>query len=220
MSPPRGLKSSESRETSFHQIHDLDVVDDSLVLVSADAPVSADGGWISNKLHVLHVGSDSIIRSFFTPNLEPQFLPAAVMVSTTRATVWSDTIAAVFALSDSIFFFDTEGRRIAADPVPSRLYQPLQTELPDNRAELPEWLNSFSIFTSLHAGPASTLVLQFRQQGALNLIWYSRSAGLLAEAAGTPFLHFVDPTDQKLFFADPQSLIPNTWLVGRLLQAQ
>lgn len=191
------------------------MVDDSLVLVTAD-----DGLLTSNKLHILHVVSDSIVRSFFTPSLEPQFVSAETVVSTTRAAVWSDTIAAVYALSDSVFFFNTEGSRIAADPVPSRLYQPIQTARPDNIAELPEWLGSFGIFTNIYAGPASTIVLQFIQQGARSLVWYSRSDGLLAEAAETPALHFVDPTGQRLFFADPQSLIPNRWLVGRLIEMQ
>ena len=212
---PSGLEELGVSRNPFRQIHDLDVVNDSLVLVAAD-----DGLLTSNKLHVLHVVSDSIVQSFFTPSLQPQFVSAATVVSTTRAAVWSDTIAAVFALSDSVFFFDTEGSRIAADAIPSRLYQPLQTARPDNIAELPEWLGSFGIFTSIHAGPSSTIVLQSVQQGVRSLIWYSRSDGLLAEAEETPALHFVDPTGQRLFFANPESLIPNTWLVGRLLQPQ
>lgn len=198
----------------FFPVYDLDVLDDSLVLFSARLPGAYE------RLHVFDVHRDTVIASFFVPPVAREMESAARTVGITAAAVRHDTIAAVFALSDSIFFFLTSGHRAGAVATGSQNFRPLATPPPvgpDSRGRMPNWVASFSMMSDIAWLTDGRFVLQYQDRQNMLPRW--RLLGMRAdltvafELMDTPRFLTVHGDGERLLFEEPTGLSPNKWLV-------
>lgn len=146
-------------------------------------------------------------------------LPFAVSFSAANATLASDTIWAVWALSDTLYKFDSAGERLAA--VPLSLARPMG-EMPASDAVLTdprEIQHAFDALTQLYkafvldSGEKVVVSMQTREFGSVwDILILGSEAATVWKAANMPRLHTVD--QGVFYFRDPESVLPNHWLIG------
>ena len=206
-------------KTPFVTVFDVDVLDDSLLLVAGGA---ADDLW--NRLHIWNVKSNTIVRSFFTAPLAETNPVAAAQAGFAVATVRADTIAAVFALTDTVYLFEADGDAIGQIPIPSRYFRPLDSDPPKGgrggiRA-VRDWLASFSMVSGVFWGPDGTFLVQWQDRENMLPVWrlllMTRDGRRIFELVDTPELLASAGDGPSFYFVKPGSEAPNEWAIGRL----
>jgi hypothetical protein len=205
--------------TPFATVFDVDVIDDSLVLVSGG---TADDLW--NRLHIWDAKANSIVRSFFPAPLAETNPGAAAQAGFAVATVRSDTIAALFALSDTVYLFETDGDAIGQLPIPSQHFRPLRKAPPTGGrggiGAVRDWLASFSMVSGVFWGPDGTFVIQWQDRENMmprwRLLQMTRDGRRLFELVDTPEVLAGAEDEGSYYFIEPGSETPNRWVIGQL----
>ncbi len=171
-------------------------------------------------LHIWNRESGEIERSFLPMGVPEASLPFAVSFPAASATLAGDTIWAVWALSDTLYKFDSAGERLAA--LPLSLARPMG-DLPASDAPVTDPREIQRVFDALtqtykafvlESGEKVVVSMQTREFGAVwDLLILDPEGATVWKAANMPRLFTVD--QGVFYFKDPESVLPNHWLVAR-----
>jgi hypothetical protein len=206
-----------SGETSLGSLYHARVMNDSLVLL-AGRPREGDA---SRRLHLWNRRTGRIAHSFFAPPLRDRTDSiAAATMGFVSVAARGDTLAAVFALRDTVYLFDRAGRSAGKVPIRFQRFRPItpaprRLEREDGR----RWATSFSLITDLFWLPDGDFVVQFQDRTLVDRNWHlhrmSRGGRRVAEVHDTPHLLAVDAATSLLWFVRPGADAPNEWTAAR-----
>lgn len=204
--------------TMLTRLDDMVQLDDSLVLLAGSTTPD------SPRIHALHLGRDSVVRSFFEPWGGTPHTTVAVMAGWTSMALRHDTVAAIFAPSDTVYlFYATTGEPVAQLPIPSDLFR-RPTALPegarrDARART-AWMSTFDLVASVWWAPPDRLIVPYQTfidgEPRWRLLGMSRGGRLLFDVAEAPRLLAVGAREDKLYFVSEGSMTPDHWSVAVL----
>lgn len=171
-------------------------------------------------LHIWNRESRELERSFLPMGVPDASLPFATSFSAASATLDGDTIWAVWALSDTLYKFDRTGERLAAWPL--SLARPMG-ELPTSDRPVTDPREVQRVFDSMtqvykafvmEDGEKVVVSMQTREFGSVWDILILDSHGeTVWRAANMPRLLAV--SQGAFYFRDPDSVLPNHWIVAR-----
>jgi hypothetical protein len=205
-------------DSNIAPLYDMAAWDDTLVILAG----RTRGG--KGLIHLWNSRTDRLVRSLLdvTPP-SAEFAGAFAFAGTSDATVRGDTIAAVFALADTVFLFHPSGRTIEKIQIPFRHFRPLREPMPRSGSHLDAfraWSETFSSISSVFwASDGSFLIEFYDMEGMeprLSVLHMDRRGGFLSEHNGTPRLLAAARSAPLVYFAENEALVPNVWAVGRL----
>lgn len=202
-------------------VEDLGVVDDSLVLIAA----VQTGNPMGPRLHLWNLVRNRSAASFFAPFASSPNRTAALVAGWSKFAVRGDTVAAIFATSDTAYFFTTTGAPLGAVRLPFLDFRHGARTLPrdgtDPRVRA-QWLSSFDFVADVHWLPDGSLLVPFQNvspERALERRWHllrtTRTGERVWEVRDVPRLIDVAGED-GLYFVRPGAEAPNQWAVARL----
>jgi len=217
-----GISVTHTSQTPFRQVEDLVVLDDSLILVSAMHKDSVQGP----RLHIWNLKVDAISRSYFSPLKNALNKTAAVVAGWSKVTIRADTVAAVFATSDTVYFFTLSGRPLGTVPLPFRQFRRVGRDAPRAATDpitRAKWLGSFDMVGDVHWLSNGDLLIPYQSvipDKALNRTWHllrmTRTGEPIFEVRDVPRLFAVGAQGDSLYFTNPKAEAPNQWSVARL----
>jgi hypothetical protein len=207
--------------TPLRQVSDAAVLDDSSLLVAG----IANDRWEGPRLHVLDPATGKIRTQFFTPYAKSPYQAAAIIAGWTKVAVRGDTIAAVFAVSDSVYLFTAGGHLLRSIPIPFTRFRPASRRVPENgnsdlKARI-RWLSSFDMVADVHWLGDGNLLVPYQnidpEDGATrhwHLLTMTTDGRRLQELREVPRLLEVDGS--SLIFVHPNAEAPNRWIEAHL----
>lgn len=172
-------------------------------------------------LHLWDLEADSLRQSFFPTPGDTIMQMTGRHFGWAHAAVYQDTIVAVYALSDTLYFFDAEGS--LADRVPLRIRGfRFMNELPGesgaDQIGIERWLTRYLLIARVFPLPDGTFLVQYERpagrQSRWNLLRVDRAGRTLLDLQDTPRLLAVN--DGELIFHAPDSPAPDRWQLARL----
>jgi hypothetical protein len=208
----------------LESLYQARLLDDTLVLLAGSLPQRTPSPDRA-RLHVWNLPRGKVVRSFFVPRVRGRGHEwAANVAGIVGMDVRHDTVAAVFAISDTVYFFDLNGRALRKVPIPFRHFRPVseRRRLPrqDDIVAAREWVGTFSFICSVWWLRDGNLLVQYQDRVGIEPHW--RLLGMTGEGAPlfdvveTPYLIQVDPVTEVLYFQKPQSPVPNVWTEATL----
>lgn len=171
-------------------------------------------------LHIWDRDSEAIVRSFFPTPGDPLTRLAARNFGASAFSVRRDTIAAISAFTDTLFFFTAEGEETARVPLPFTAFRRMETynpRLPPEQLQQ-EWLSQLDLLTDVFWLDDGSLLIQYEKPRGADSEWgllrTTRTGDRIFETTNTPRLLAV--SGERLYFIHPESITPNLWLVARL----
>lgn len=159
--------------------------------------------------------------SFFQIPRPPEELePAYYFSGFGDIAVRGDTIAAVFALTDSIYLFLANGERLGSIHLPAANFRPISTPMPSQPSgiEFQKWLESFSTLNNVYWTSTGGLVVQYFDVQGFEPVWRvigsDRTGRLMFEHSGSKLLAISD--QDSLFFISRSAESPNRLLIATL----
>lgn len=213
-----GQRVLSTARTGIGPIYDIAILDDSSVLI-----VGRKGGESEGPLlHEWSVRNSRLLSSFFpAPQGRRGFAGAYAFTGFADVAVRGDTLAAIFALEDTVRVFTRDGRALAKIPIPFANFHALEKPLPANRPpqEFQEWLGSFSTATDVFWLDDGTFLIQYMDQHAsdrmYSLLHMDRAGRKLWEVTNAPRLLAVAAAD-SLVFVKKGAEAPNEWSIAKL----
>jgi len=206
--------------TPFKHVEDVEVVDDSTLLVSALLELNTHGP----RLHLWNLRRGRVVHSFFAPSRGTPNQAAAHTAGWVRTALRGDTVAAVFSLADTVHYFTRDGRRLGSEPIPFRHFRLVGKKMPSggaNPVERARWVESFDLVNDVSWLPDGRLLFTYQSMDAKQALtrrWHllamERGGRALFELRDVPRLMAVD--DGALWFMSPGSEAPNQWTVATL----
>lgn len=203
-------------------VEDVQPLSDSTILISG----ILNGDHSAPRLHVWNVDRDRIVRSFFAPFRRARNPVAATIAGWTKASVRGDTIAAIFALSDSVYLFTTAGTPVRALALPSPRFRRVGRDVPENGDDprtRARWLASFDYVADvfwMHDGDLLVPYQSIVPDGAYTREWHllrlGRSGEQKLEMRSVPRLLAVDSRADQLYFVAPGAEAENEWVLASL----
>ncbi len=208
---PTGARLARLRESGLGPLYDGTPVGDSLVVFAA-----REGGKVETPLlHVWRVASDSVVSRFFhTPPAPNGMESAYAFAGTADVAARGDTLAAVFALTDTVFLFDVRGRQLGRVPLPFLGFRRPTRPMPKQASleEYREWSRGFSAISQIHWLTDGSFLVQYFDTDGVNPSWrllhVSRKGERLFEILDSPQLLAVSRADDALYFATPEAETP------------
>lgn len=210
-----------ARQAPVAPLYDADVLDARhLVLAGRRA---GTGG--TSLVHVYDVETGAVTRAFFPiPHHPAELAGGYALAGTADAVVRGDTVAGVFALSDSIYLFDarsgTELERIA---IPFEHFRRLTRPMPASGATIQAfrtWGETFSAIAHLHWLRDGSFLVQYYDVRGVEPQWrllhMDRAGRRLFEGVDTPKLLTAGGASDELVFVHPAAEAPNVWVSARL----
>jgi hypothetical protein len=175
----------------------------------------------STYLHVWDPREKRMVRSFFAPPVRRGFEDEAVMSGLMDASVRGDSIAALFALSDSVFLFTRGGGRVGAVPIRARGMRPMGEKFPGGgREAYMKWQESFSVPSRVFWLSDGSFLVQYYDMVAsdqrFSLVRLGRDGEPIFEIPRTPRLLALSPDGETLLFTKPGAEAPNEWRLATL----
>ena len=172
-------------------------------------------------LHLWDLRHKRLLHSFFVPPVRRGYENEAIIAGTMDASVRGDSIAALYALCDSIFLFTDQGVRIGALPLKARGLRPMTHNVrPGGREAIMEWMESFSTPSRIFWLSDGSFLVQYYDlvgnEQRFTLMHLGRNGEPLYEISGTPRLFTASPAGETLVFQDPRFETPNQWLLASL----
>ncbi len=215
-----GQAFARSIQVPLGALEQLEVINDSLVLISArSAAVDPE------VMHIWNLRTNRPELAFFKPFSSAANKTAAATAGWTRFAVRNDTIAVIFAVTDSVYLFSINGRLLRRLAIPSKRYRPVPPgSTPDRsagRRGVIEWLRTFDLIADIHWLSDGSLLVPYQQviaDSAMSRRWHimqmSTSGDLLAEVREVPMVHTVDGA--VLWLQTPGTLLPNMFSSARI----
>lgn len=216
-----GTRVVRTSQAPLDFLEDMEVVDDSLVLLTA----VRDGDVRGPRVHLWNLKTDSIQRSFFAPFPRVLNQTLATTAFWTRATVRGDTVAAIFSVSDSVYLFTLAGDSLGTIPLPSKHFRRAGREGPPagartNPVERAGWLSRFDYMADvawLSDGQLLVTYISLDPGKALERQWHllrmGRDGSNAREVREVPRLLAVDARTDSLYFLNPASEVASEWAV-------
>jgi hypothetical protein len=201
------------------------LVNDTLLLLGGRA-VPRRGRETGARLHLWNLARDTVVRSFFTPPLAgPAHRLAATVGGFVGTDLRGDTVAAVFAVSDTIYFFGLDGRKLGQRPIPFRHFRRLREggAVPGHNASViqaREWAGTYSMVTDVFWLRDGGFLVQYQDRVGSTPHWrllrMRKDGTRVFEIVDSPMLLAVDPRDDTLYLMKPGALTAETWTLARL----
>jgi hypothetical protein len=205
--------------TEVAPIYDVARIDDSRIAIAGRRIGSANGPLI----HIWDNRSHHMLNSFFpVPPHAPQLDGAYMLTGSADVVSRGDTLAAVFARTDTLYLFHSNGTPIAKIKIPFRRFRAI-TAAPAptaSRQEILAWRQTFSTVSQVFWAPDGSFYIQYfdltEVEPQWRLVHMTRQGRRLFDVADTPRLLAIAP-DSRLFFLDPASDERNVWKIGKAL---
>lgn len=203
--------------TGLAPVYDAALIDDSLIAITARKNTQAQ----SQLLHIWNYRREKLVRSFWEiPGHSPRLDEVYAMIGSADVTVRGDTLAAIFALSDTLYLFDVNGNVLRTGQIASRYFRKVPGDPPKNGEDFLVWRSSFSRYSQILNGPGNTYFVQYFDLRGFELDWRL----LQVASDGTPINEVRDsrrlvaylPDSHSLIFVHPDPDQLNTWTVARL----
>jgi hypothetical protein len=202
-------------------LYDAWAINDSMVALVGRAPGQLNGPLI----HIWNLTRNRITRSFFTVPPHPDRLDDAYAFSGwADVVVRGNTAAVAYAITDTVYFYRTDGTFLRKLPIPFQHFRKLREPLPVNGSprEQQEWRSSYSRISQLFWAPDGTIYVQYFDSKELQPQWrllgMDANGQLKFDILDSPRLLAVSPRDSSLVFLDPRSETPNVWSVAHPLR--
>ncbi len=205
----------------LHRALQMMVLTDSTILVGARLASGLEGP----QLHIIDVKRRAVLRSFFNPFGTASSKTAALAAGWVGFDVRNDTVAATFSVSDTLYYFSTEGASLGRLQLPSEQFRVAAgepdreaTQQPASRAE---WLASFDLVDRPRFVPQGllvsyqTVVASRALERNHHLILMQTDGLKLWEVRDTPQLLTI--ARNRPLFRAPSSEVPNQWQFARIL---
>lgn len=174
-------------------------------------------------VHLWNLRGDSIVRSFFSvPGHPKEFAGAYAYSGFADVAVRGDTLAVLFALSDTVYLFDVNGQPLEKIKIPFEHFRRLREPMPHDASpeEFIRWQESYSAASQLFWEPDGSFLVQYfdrrDNESRWRLLRMTRHGGRLFELRDTPKLLTLAGEDPTLVFVHPESETPNLWSTARL----
>lgn len=215
-----GEKLLHARQAPVAPLYDADVLDGRHLLL-AGRRVGTGGTAL---VHVYDVETGAVTRGFFgIPRHEPELAGGHAFAGTVDVAARGDTVATVFALSDSIYLFGRTGAELGRIAIPFERFRRLSRPMPTSGATVEAfraWSETFSAISHLYwLRDGSFLVQYFDMQGVeprWRLLHMDRTGRRLFEGVDTPKLLAAGGAADELVFVHPAAEAPNVWVSARL----
>jgi len=195
-------------------LFDLDVVNDSLVLIAG----RRSNAERTSLLHLWNVNTNKLVRSFFPqPQPSEELTDEAIITSHVSAAVRGDTVAAIFASSDTLYLFGVDGSSRGRVPIPFKRFRSLQPQSQRGaaRESLLSWVEKFSLIANVFWMSDGSLLVQYmdkvQNEPKWSLLRMTRDGRAVGEITGTPQLLVSAAGDSTFYFIKPGSETPNVW---------
>lgn len=175
-------------------------------------------------LHSWNVFSEEIERSFFVPpDIEHVSNAAAASIGWAGADLKGDTIAAIYALSDTIYLFTTTGERIEKIDVSPSAFEYPSDDAPSPRrgagaAALEKWTHTFTRLNQVFWVRENSFLVTYISQGesgtTINMVWLTRDGTKISEVMDVP--RYIHVSRDGRMYGFPSTAAPNRLLVGQL----
>lgn len=211
---PRTNQSIATAQLAVSPLYGAEVIDDTTILVLGYFADSARAGP-ARLIGLLDPENLQVEKTFFPVPVGEEWATEARHFGHAMGAVSGDTIAALFSLTDSLYFFGLDGTLIESREINSEQFRPMVSHVPvgSSSRELGEWLSSFSMFYQMH-WQGDKMFMQFTDGVGPNrvfrLVAVDRTGSRLFEVNQTPPL--VSGYGRSLFFVHPDSIVPNTWV--------
>lgn len=217
---PAGERLLATRMAPVAPLYDAEVLDARHLLV-AGRRVGTGG---TSLVHVVDAETGAITRSFFgIPRHDVRLAAGYAFAGTADAVARGDTVAAVFALSDSIYLFDTTGRELGRVTIPFEHFRRLTRPMPISGATVDAfraWGETFSAISQLYWLRDGSFLVQYYDMRGVEPQWrllhMDRSGRRLFERLDTPRLLAAGGPADELVFVHPSADAPNVWVSARL----
>jgi hypothetical protein len=199
------------------------LVNDSLLLLGGRL-ADERAGDPDARLHLWNLRANRLARSFFpVRGTTEAHRFAANTAGLLGAALRGDTLAAVFALSDTVYLFDFAGHRLGAVPLRAaglRRFDPTMRPPRMDIVSAREWFGRFSLVSDVYWLRDGGFLVQYQDRVGVEPHWrlvrITRDGRRLFESKDTPYLVAVDPATDTLWFVRPGSPTPNAWTSARL----
>jgi hypothetical protein len=214
---------------TFHlpmeSLYEARLLSDTLLLLGGAVPQGTQSPD-RPRLHLWNLARGTMVRSFFVPRVRGRAHDlAASTVGIVSMDVRGDTVAAAFAISDTVYFFNLKGEALRKVPIPFRHFRPVseRRRIPgsdDDIVAAREWVGTFSFICDVFWLRDGTLLVQYQDRVGTEPHW--RLLGMTAqgkplfEEVDTPYLIRADPGTDVLYFRKPGALTPNVWTQATL----
>lgn len=205
--------------TPLGPLYSLAVLDDEQVVLTGRIGASVR----SPLIHIWDLRAEKLVRSFFRgPTPPPGLEGAYAFAGSADLAVRGDTVAAVFALTDTIYLFRRDGTQVGEVPWTARHFRALTQPMPQ-RWEGPErfrkWTESFSAAGQLFwKSDGGGFYIAFfdviGHEPVWRLVQVDRTGADLLEIPDAPQLLSISPRDSSLVFMRPGSDEPNLWSIA------
>jgi hypothetical protein len=200
------------------------LLNDSLLLLGGLRADARDGGDPEARFHLWNLRANRLAGSFFPVHgTTESHRFAANTAGLLGASVRGDTLAAVFALSDTVYLFDFAGHRLGTVPLRAeglRRFDPAMRPPHMDMVSAREWFGRFSLVSDVYWLRDGSFVVQYQDRVGVEPQWrlvhLARDGRRLFESKDTPYLVAVDPATDTLWFVRPGSPTPNAWASARL----
>lgn len=198
------------------------LLDDSTLLISGRRA----GDPQSPLLHVWSMRSNTILRSFFTvPPHDPAYDQAYRFSGwASAAVVGRDTLAVIYALTDTLYLVRPDGTPISKHSMGLRHFRRLREPEPRQETEESQtaWRNSYTRLSEIIPGRDRSFYVQYFNLHQLEAVWGVANLRLSDTGVETVFdvpqaprLLGISPRDSRLFFLKADSLESVTWSIAR-----
>jgi hypothetical protein len=198
-------------------IYDLRALNDTTLLLTGRRFNDPE----TRLIHVWNLRRGTITQSFFPVPPHRRELDAAYrFAGHPSIAIRGSTIAATFALSDTLYFFSLDGRELQKRQLHFQHFRPLRRPPPRDTvaASRVAWSEEFSRVAQVFwSGDQSLYVQYFDIRGTQpqwRLLRVGQSGEPLFEIAESPRMLAVSPSDRRLYFVNPQAEVPNQWSVA------
>lgn len=195
---------------------DIDLLSDSLVLVSGRPVLSSEAR--TSALMILNVHTGAVVRSFFEPFMTPDVASVSRAAGWVKSSVRGDTIASVFAHSDTIYVHTADG--VLLERIPLRIRGFRAVDHPRRRGEsFREWAMGFSFMSDIFWLASGEFLVQYNELEhnlpRWHLLAVSREGESRFQMDDAPHLFAASSLGEELVFSSRVSLVTNHLALAR-----
>lgn len=216
-----GRLAGTTRQSPLGPVYNATLVGDTLLVLAGRLGGRGD----TPLLHVWSLRGETLVRSFFRAPPAPNGLEGTyAFAGTADVTARGDTLAAVFALSDTVYLFDASGRTLEKIAIPFRGFRRPSERMPV-RASIDEyrsWASRFSAISQVFWEPDGSFLVQYFDTNGVEPSWrllrMTRRGELRFELKDSPQLLAVAPSGRELYFVRPGAETAASWIAARPLR--
>jgi len=214
-----GTRSTETQQTGLVPLYQGTPLNDEYAVLSG----RVDGQAVTNLVHVWNLRTRQLTSSFFPSPSHPEALSAAyAYAGFASIAVRKDTVAVLFALSDTLRLYTPTGSLIRSVKIPFSEFRKLRKPIPMSGppAAMQQWRASFSVASSVFWAENGTILVQWYDvvagENEWHLVGFDSQGRITVPPTDTPKLLAVSPNNPALFFEHRHSEEPNAWSIALL----